>query len=287
MRFTLVLLSLLLLSDSCKAATIDVRLVIQQGLFALVDGNTLECLTYSTSESFHQSSDILVWNNGDIVNLRVVNFDDELHGFTLDNITDFGVIPVGDSVEQQITLNQVGVFRYFDPLNSPYNEYLGLNGLVHIKDPSDAATYFYWDLRELEQSWNALILAGGNPNLLDYKPNYFTINGNSNPDINNDPVARVVGNVNNEFRIVIVNNGLSIHSVHFHGYHLFSIEDSRNPGFIGREKDTFPIYPKEHFVLKCVPDKPGEYPVHDHNLVAVTGGDVYGSGMFTTLLIAP
>jgi hypothetical protein len=36
-----------------------------------------------------------------------------------------------------------------------------------------------------------------------------------------------------------------------------------------------------------VPDKPGEYPIHDHNLVAVTGGGMYHAGMISTIVVTP
>jgi FtsP/CotA-like multicopper oxidase with cupredoxin domain len=84
-----------------------------------------------------------------------------------------------------------------------------------------------------------------------------------------------------------MNNGLSIHSLHFHGYHLTVEKDSKNPSYTGRSKDSFGVYPNESLILSCTPDKPGEYPVHDHNLVAVTGGQQYATGMFSTILIAP
>ena len=50
-------------------------------------------------------------------------------------------------------------------------------------------------------------------------------------------------------------------------------------------KDTFPVYSMETVVLELVPDKVGEYPVHDHNLVAVSGANLYPNGMFLTLFI--
>jgi hypothetical protein len=50
-------------------------------------------------------------------------------------------------------------------------------------------------------------------------------------------------------------------------------------------KDTFPIQPLETLLLQLVPHQVGEYPVHDHNLVAVSAGGIYPNGMFLTLLI--
>lgn len=270
-----------------SAANISVRLVIRSGNLSFNDGTTIPFKVYTTQTTFVEKSDLFIWQTGDVVTLKVVNNDIENHGFSIENGADFGIIPAGDSVQQVLPTLTAGVFRYFDPMNSPYNEYLGLSGIIHVKDPSDVIPYFYWDLREHQELWNTEIIANNSPIIDQYDPFYFTINGNSEPDINLDPIARVTGNVGNEVRVVIVNNGMSIHSMHFHGYHAILLKNSKNSSHEGREKDTFPVYPKEHVVLSFIPDKPGEYPVHDHNLVAVTGGGIYHAGMFTTLLIAP
>ncbi len=270
------------------AATINVRLIIHSGTRTLVDGTQILAKTFSTSSSFSENSEIFIWNKGDDVNLKIVNLDSEIHSFTIDGFPTFGTIAAGDSITQNIVLNNAGVFRYYDDLNAPFNQYIGLSGLIHVKEITDNSTYFYWDLRELDSVWNAeIIVNAAQPTLTDYEPDYFTVNGKSHPNVNNDPIARPVGSVGQEFKIVILNNGLSIHSMHFHGYHLTILEDSKKAINVGRSKDTFPIYPNEHLILSCTPDKPGEYPVHDHNLAAVSSGGVYATGMFLTLNITP
>ena len=118
-----------------------------------------------------------------------------------------------------------------------------------------------------------------------YYPDYFTINGNSNPHINADASARVVGNVGDTINIYMVNTGQSLHSIHFHGYHSEILDSSKFPNHIGRSKDTFGIHSMELVVVQMIPHQVGEYPVHDHNLVAVSGGNIYPNGMFLTMLI--
>jgi hypothetical protein len=269
------------------ATTIDVRLIIKSGSLTLSGGNSVEVITYGNTNLFSKNSALLVWDLGDTINLKIVNNDNNTHGFNAEGLVSYGAINAGDSLTQIINLSNTGVFRYSDNVNPHFNSYLGLSGIIHIKDPSDLTPYFYWDIREVQSEWNPIINNSGAVNLTNYDPDYFTINGNHNPNINLDPIAKVTGSVGVEFKIILVNNGLSIHSMHFHGYHLLSIDDSKTPAFIGREKDTFPLYPHEHLILSCTPDKPGEYPVHDHNLVAVTGGQEYATGMFITLSITP
>ena len=269
------------------SANVSVRLAVKNGVLEFNDGSSASCKIFTSSPAFAKNSDLLIFNSGDIITLKVVNTTAENHGFIIDGVLNLGVISPNDSIQQTFISPPSGVYRFFDPLNFPYNEYLGLSGVMHIKAINDVTPYFYWDLREHQLSWNTSILLGNSPVLNSYEPFYFTINGNSEPDINLDTIARVVGNVGSEVRVIIVNNGLSIHSMHFHGYHAFLLKNSKNIAHEGREKDTFPVYPKEYVLLSFVPDKPGEYPVHDHNLVAVTGGGIYHAGMFTTLLIAP
>lgn len=285
---TALLAVLILLSLNGRTASISVRLSIETGSLNFNDGQSVPYRIFTqNSSSFGVNSDLLIWNTGDVITLKVVNNDAVNHGFTIDGIANYGNIVPTDSIEQTFTLTSEGVFRYYDPTNSPYNEYLGLSGIVHVKSPSDLTPYFYWDLREHQTDWYSDILAGNSPDATLYDPYYFTINGNSEPDIDLDPIARVIGSVGQELRVVIVNNGMSIHSMHFHGYHAILLKNSKDPSHEGRDKDTFPVYPKETVVLSFTPDKPGEYPVHDHNLVAVTGGGIYHAGMFTTLMIAP
>lgn len=286
MRSLFIQALLFFVGSASFAATWNIRLEMKSGSLSVAGGGNIDYRVFTASSAFPKASDLLIWETGDIVNLKVVNTLSEPHGFVIENYADFGTILSGDSVEQQLMIATAGVFRYYDPSNSPYYEYLGLNGIVHVKVQGDPIPYFYWEIREHLAVWNSSILGGASPALNTYDPDFFTINGNFNPDINLDPLASVTGTVGNELRIVLVNSGLSIHSIHFHGFHLTINADSKN-GFIGRIKDTFPLYPKEHLVLSCVPDKPGEYPVHDHNLIAVTGNAVYPFGMVTRLLIAP
>lgn len=146
---------------------------------------------------------------------------------------------------------------------------------------------FYWNVKEHQTGYNSTVFSGGSPDWSNYYPEYFTINGRSNPSINLDASARIVGNVGDTLMIYIANTGQSIHSIHFHGYHVKVVNSSKEPTHAGRSKDSLPVFPSETMVLQLIPDKPGEYPVHDHNLIGTTGGNLYPQGMFTTILIAP
>ena len=214
-----------------------------------------------------------------------MNFDSQVHQFRIKGETNAVSIPVGDSVQVLYDCNNPGVFIFDDPLNFPDMASTGLSGMLVVKNTTHAG--FYWNVKEHQEGNSELVFSGGSPDWSTYYPTYFTINGKSAPNINSDTNARVLGNVGDTIYIYIANTGQSVHSIHFHGYHVTIAYSSKDPSQVGWSKDSMPVFPSETLVFELVPDQPGEYPVHDHNLIGTTGGGEYGQGMFTTLLIAP
>ena len=119
-----------------------------------------------------------------------------------------------------------------------------------------------------------------------FKPEVFTINNLYFPNTVADTLGAVTGHVNDSIIISVVNSGQMVSPFHFHGYHVKIIDVKIHQAILGWEKDTFPVFPGEAMTLLLVPDQPGMYPVHNHNLVTVaTGG--YPGGMVTRLNIMP
>jgi FtsP/CotA-like multicopper oxidase with cupredoxin domain len=282
---SIVLVLFVAFTSAIQAASYNLRLEIFAGNLVMFDNSLVPVITYSDSLSFSPSSPILVYEDGDVITLTVVNSDTQVHGFKIDGVIDISSIVPSGSITQVFTVS-AGVYKYYDPTSVEF-QYMGLSGTFHVKNTGDNTPYFYWNLREHEPVLNNSILTGGSIDQSTYSPKYYTINGNSGEYIDNDIQAKITGNVSQEFRLLIMNVGLSVHSIHFHGYHLTILDNSKNSAHNGRDKDTFPVYPGEYQLLSGTPDKPGEYPVHDHNLVAVTGGGQYHTGMITTMVIAP
>jgi hypothetical protein len=276
----------LVIVSSLQAQIDTIRIFVRSGDLTLFDGIQIHQRIFTTSESLERNSTIFVLEQNEPVYLRLINYSNENHGLKIDGLFEIPSTLPGDSSGLEFSFPDTGVFRYYDP-SSTYQDYLGLSGIMHVKSSGDLNSYFYWDIREFQKEWNSIINDGFLPDPLTYSPQYFTINGNSGEDINQDPLAKIIGNVGQEIRLIIVNNGRSIHSMHFHGYHATILNSSKESSHVNRLKDSFPIFPDHSLVLSFVPDKPGEYPVHDHNLVAVTGGGLYHAGMITTLVIAP
>lgn len=273
-----------LVCQSTFAAAVDKTIYINRGVLTTVDLATMPYLAFNSTTTFDQENTRILLEQNDVLTLTIVNTDSISHSF---DVTEYSgaltTIAANSSAQVVLTFSQVGAYIYFDP--SASFAYLGLSGLIAVKNTSVNSSDFYWNIKEHQSSFNDDLNQGIPVDWSSYYPTYFTINGKSNPAINADAAARVTGNVGDTIHIYMANTGQSIHSIHFHGYHSKIICSTKFPDHVGRLKDTFPIYSMESVILELVPDKVGEYPVHDHNLVAVSGANMYPNGMFLTLLI--
>jgi hypothetical protein len=267
-----------------RAAVVYDTVYINKGQFTTIDTTYFAYYTFNDSDNFNKTNSRLQLGLNDSLYLLIINTDIDTHGFNVTNTLGYNAtIPPGDSAIVAMQFSQMGVYIFYDEFNYPNYMYMGAGAMLIVDDFSGAR--FFWNIKDHQAEWNDTLDNGYIVDWTQYYPNYFTVNGLSNPFINDDVAARVTGNVGDTIRIYITNTGQGIHSLHFHGYHLKIIYSSESTAHTGREKDTFPIKSMESMILELVPDKPGEYPVHDHNLVAVTGGNIYPNGMFLTMLI--
>ena len=283
-RFLILLVSLFSYNISYSASVNKSLYIISDSLLT-VDSTKVPYLTFNYIPTYSQSNPIINLMEDDTLNLWVYNTDNVSHSFVIKGVSAVQIISANDSIFLQEIFTTNGSYIYHDPSDFPKNTYLGLAGMIVVKNHNQ--TSFYWNIKEHNSDWNNQLFNGNTVNWNQYDPKYFTINSVSNPNINNDTLARITGQVGDTLYLYITNTGLSIHSLHFHGYHAGIKYSSKNATHVNREKDTFPIYPMETIVLQIVPDKEGEFPIHDHNLVAVMGNNIYPNGMFTTILITP
>lgn len=280
------IIAFLWLSNLSFGATVNEKIYIISDSIETVGGAKFPYKTYNNSNTFSRTNVRIELNVFDSLSLWVVNKDTIVHNFEIIDITGtVQSIPPNDSILLGVKFNAPGVHIYHDPLDYPTQTFLGLAGMIVVKDHNYSS--FYWNMKGHDSIWNCELINNNTVDWNNYSPEYFTLNGNSNPDINADTDARVTGNVGDTLIINIANTGQGIHSMHFHGYHGTILYSSQNQSHVGRIKDTFPIYSMETLIIQIVPDKEGVYPVHDHNLVAVTGNNIYPNGMFTTILINP
>ena len=267
------------------STTVNQSLYIVADSLLTVDSTKVPYITFNETLTYNQSNPIINLMQGDTLHLWIYNTDSLMHDFVIKGISSVISIPSNDSAFLQTVFTAKGSYIYHDPSAFPKNTYLGLAGMIVVKNHPFAC--FYWNIKEHNSDWNNQLFNGSPVNWNQYDPDYFTINSVSNPNINGDTLARITGQVGDTLFLYITNTGLSIHSMHFHGYHATIKYSSRNASHLNREKDTFPIYPMETVILRIIPDKEGEFPIHDHNLVAITGNNIYPNGMFTTILITP
>jgi hypothetical protein len=284
-RFKLSIILGLIIASNLLATNVEKSLYIISDSIQTVDSVSVPYLSFNEEDVYSKESPIISINSGDTLKVWIYNLDSIIHHFAVLDFSDTFIIPAGDSIYLEQVFMDEGLYIYHDPLNYPKNTYLGLAGMIVVNNLD--IQNFYWNIKEHNAQWNFDLVNNLDVDWDNYAPKYFTINGNSNPHINSDSLARVIGSVGDTLYLNIANTGLSVHSMHLHGYHAEIMYSSMKPSHIGRIKDTFPVYPMETLVLKIAPHQPGEYPIHDHNLAAITGNNIYPNGMFTTILITP
>ena len=248
--------------------TLDIY--IHHGQVLMYDSIAIDVTSFNNIDSFQAKHLNLKYSVGDSLLISIYNRDSSSHQLCIPYLNWFSdTIKTGDSLNSSLKLNQSGFFVLKDVIHN-HNV---LDGSIQVGYNNNKS--FYWNIRSFS-SVNSL-----NP----YRPDYFTLNTHSKPDIFYDSSAVPVANVGDTVLIFIANTGLSYHSLHFHGFHSEILFSSKFSNHSGRLKDTFPIYPKQSLILRMVPDKTGIYPVHDHNLLAVTGGGIYPNGMFISMKI--
>lgn len=218
------------------------------------------------------TSDSLVIINRDTVNHEVL-MPDGSPSFTL--------LP---NESQLVNLNPLSYGTYVIQSLSPQGRLLGAGAIVRV---GITGIRYSWDLWEQDP---ILTHDFGNGDLTElpavYRPLIFTINGGVDP-MSMSAGAMIMGSVGDTITISIVNNGNMIHPIHFHGYHVELVQSTHQNEKIGWKKDSFPVFEKEGLTVRLIPHQPGEFPVHNHNLVATLFNNGYPLGMITMLMINP
>ena len=263
------------------------HLYINRGIFATVKNTTFPFLAFNKDSTFNQLNETIIAVIGDTISLVVINNDSVHHGFAIKNssVTVNSINP-GDSVQLSFSSAVHSAFIYYDNLQFPTFNYLGLSGIIYFK-PVGANKNYFWNIKEHQTSYSTILASGGAVNWNNYQPDYYTINSKSFPDLQIDSLAKINAHVGDTLYIVAANTGHSAHSLHFHGFHTESIFTDAKNLKNSWVKDTWGMFSMDIVVMKMVPDKIGKYSVHDHNLVAVTGGNTHPNGMFTIMEINP
>jgi hypothetical protein len=254
-------------------------LYINRGQFVTVKKTTFPALAFNRTPQYEQQNARIVLHLQDTLHLVVINHDSVEHLLNLPwNGGLSNSISPNASLASEYVASEPGCLPFHDP--SSYR-YMGLAGLIAVL-PDDSKSFF-WNMREYETSFSNEIAAGRAVDPSKYDPDYFTINGKSYPEIEQDTSAKIRAKVGEKVYVFIANTGQSTHAIHFHGFHCMVVASTNDKLRIGWSKDSFPIKSMTGVLLQFIPDKPGKYSVHDHNLVAVSAGGTHPNGMFTIM----
>ena len=276
--FILLLFSLIFCFAASFGSTKKIRLYINAGNIKLVDTTYMPYYAYNYTKAFNAQSELLHAHINDTLIITIHNQDTKVHGFrVLGQASSFPNIPAGDSVTHTLSFNKLSTYIYYDDMQYPKYSYMGLAGIIAVEDNSKAKN-FYWCMKSHEKAYNMTLSHDSVVDWNKFYPDYFTINSLSYPFLQKDLLSAITGNVGDTIRLYVINSGQSVHSIHFHGYHARAVYSS-NPMQTGWMKDTHMMDRMQAMLLEIVPDKPGLYPVHDHNLVTMTGKGRYPNGM--------
>lgn len=245
-------------------------------------GDTLAALRFCATPQFQMSNETL---NGLTSSVVVVNADSVSHelAWTAQDGTTWTVEP-GASVELNVTGLANATHRLWSVTER--GQTLGLSTMV--RSGWDDLPHYEWNLNEWDPEETWMLAEGGS---LDpsaaYVPRQFTINDLNYPNTLADSTSYVQTSVGSAVYISIINQGRMDQVLHFHGYHVDMLQSSAHTNRVGWSKDTVPVKSGERVVVRLDPNQPGEYPVHAHNLVAVTNAGFYPGGMITYLNVAP
>ncbi len=160
---------------------------------------------------------------------------------------------------------------------------LGTACLIQVDLQADRI--YSWDQWDMNASLSQNIAEGNQISIpAVYRPNIFSLNANPLAPMDTSN-AMIYGFVGDTILISVLNSGNMVHNIHFHGYHCTILDASMQSNRIGWSKDSFPVLEGETMTLRLIPDQPGVYPVHNHNLATLLFNNNYPSGMMTMMKI--
>jgi len=214
----------------------------------------------------------------------LINLDTLEHTLVISDVDWEGIsVAPGDTAVFTWPELNFGTYRYH--LTGLRGEFLQASGILRV---GVSATHrFVWNLADLQSNWMDSVANGLVPVWENYIPDFFTINEAHYPYTLDDEQAVVALAMGDTALISVANAGQMDHVLHFHGYHVEILQSTRLPSRVGWIKDSVPIRTGEGLTLQLIPDKTGIYPVHDHNLIAVTNAGFYPGGMLTQIIVEP
>lgn len=247
-----------------------------------------EVLRLNASADWSEQNAVLEREAGTASSLVIVNADTTSHVWALlMGETEGTTIEPGDTAVVDLPALPMGTYRL--GLIDGEGSGLGAQSMLQVGLQSDGnSALFHWNLCDWETQQMASWSSGTEPDpTAAYVPNYFSINEQTYPTTLEDPNALVSVALGDTCWIAVANHGQMDHVLHFHGFHVEVLTSNLQPARIGWSKDTVPVKKGEGMTVQLVANQAGIYPVHDHNLIAVTNAGFYPGGMLTQIIVDP
>ena len=109
-------------SPRAHAATINKTFYITEGFVQQIDGTDVYFRGFSNSDAeLNVPGEHMIVQEGDTVNITIVNTLNSDHRFEIDGMADSGTIRSGDTETVSFTAKNPGTHFYYDSRNAPYN----------------------------------------------------------------------------------------------------------------------------------------------------------------------
>jgi hypothetical protein len=275
MRYLYFLLFIVFLSSVNYAQD---TLFINRGIYT-ISPEDIHKISINETENFVRANAIIDIDLNEQLVIYLVNNDTINHTVSASFLTPVSIAPgVGQLIEVANLDFGTHLIHHVD---GP-GELLGSGIIIRVGINGQK---YSWDLWELSEELAEQAYFGSLTEIpAVYRPTFFSINGGVDP-MSMMGGAMVMGNVGDSIYISVVNTGNMIHNLHFHGYHVEILQSLEKSESVGWSKDSFPVFIKDAMTLLLVPHQPGEFPVHNHNLVATLFNNGYPLGMATMLMI--
>jgi hypothetical protein len=250
-----------------------------------IDGNEFSFCAFNLDESLNSSNTRIEVGVGELLSLTVINHDTLSHTFTINDVLETdNSISAGGTANFELSFQEAGTWRYFSDFS--YGKLAGASGIILVG--YSEMPHFFWNLFDLNKQLSTELATNNLSEIPDsYQPELFLINGTFYPHTLEDPTGLVEVQIGEELIISVVNSGSMDHVLHFHGFHIEILSARIQTDRVGWIKDTVPLKTGEAMTFKLVANQEGTYPVHDHNLIAVTNTGFYPGGMLTQIQVNP